>query len=169
MYLLKYPNDEVKYAFINSLVPAVLDIQSASALDVVSFARDIKKGDIESVMRRFKSLFAMLPYTTFGKGKADGVVEQNFQNVFYLVFTLLGQWSWVEETSALGRADCVLENGGNVFIFEFKRDKSAAEALRQIEESGYAKPYESSGKRIVKIGASFSTKERTLVEWKIVG
>ena len=80
----------MKYAFINSLVPAVLDIQSSSALDVVSFARDIKKGDIESVMRRFKSLFAMLPYTTFGKGKADGVVEQNFHNVFYLVFTLLG-------------------------------------------------------------------------------
>ena len=168
VYLLKYPNDEVKYAFINSLVPAVLDIQSSSALDVVSFARDIKKGDIESVMRRFKSLFAMLPYTTFGKGKSDGVVEQNFQNVFYLVFTLLGQWSRVEETSALGRADCVLENGGNVFIFEFKRDKSADEALRQIEESGYAKPYESSGKRIVKIGASFSTKDRSLVEWKIV-
>lgn len=158
----------MKYAFINSLVPAVLDIQSSSALDVVSFARDIKKGDIESVMRRFKSLFAMLPYTTFGKGKADGVVEQNFHNVFYLVFTLLGQWSRVEETSALGRADCVLENGGNVFIFEFKRDKSADEALRQIEESGYVKPYESSEKRIVKIGASFSTKEKTLSEWKIV-
>lgn len=168
VYLLKYPNDEVKYAFINSLVPAVLDIQSASALDVVSFARDIKKGDIESVMRRFKALFAMLPYTTFGKGTKDSVIEQNFQNVFYLVFTLLGQWSRVEETSALGRADCVLENGGNVFIFEFKRDKSADEALRQIEESYYAKPYEASGKRIVKIGASFSTKERSLVEWKIV-
>ena len=74
----------------------------------------------------------------------------------------------MDGTSALGRADCVLENGGNVFIFEFKRDKSADEALRQIEESYYAKPYEASGKRIVKIGASFSTKESSLVEWKIV-
>ncbi len=168
VYLLKYPNDEVKYAFINSLAPSVLNIERSNGLDVVSFARDIKKGNIESVMNRFKSLFASLPYTTAKKGKEDSVVEQNFQNVFYLVFTLLGQWSKVEETSSFGRADCVLENGSNVFIFEFKRDKTADEALKQIEEAKYAEPYKASGRRIVKIGASFSTKERNLVEWKIV-
>lgn len=168
VYLLKYPNNEVKYAFINSLAPAVLKNNCSTGLDVVSFARDIKKGDIESVMGRFKALFSTLPYTTARKEKQDTVVEQNFQNVFYLVFTLLGQWSAVEETSSFGRADCVLQNGNNVFIFEFKRDKSADEALRQIEESKYAEPYKASGKRIVKIGASFSTKERNLVEWKIV-
>ena len=168
VYLLKYPNDEVKYAFINSLAPAILNNNRSTGLDVVSFARDIKKGDAESVMNRFKSLFATLPYTTARKEKKDAVIEQNFQNVFYLVFTLLGQWSSVEETSSFGRADCVLLNGNNVFIFEFKRDKSADEALQQIEEAKYAEPYRSSGKRIVKIGASFSTKERNLAEWKIV-
>ena len=62
----------------------------------------------------------------------------------------------------------MLLNGNNVFIFEFKRDKGADEALNQIEEAKYAGPYKSSGKRIIKIGASFSTKERNLVEWKIV-
>ena len=168
VYLLKYPNDEVKYAFINSLAPSVLNIERSNGLDVVSFARDIKKGNIESVMNRFKSLFASLPYTTIKKDKEDSIVEQNFQNVFYLVFTLLGQWSKVEETSSFGRADCVLENGNNVFIFEFKRDKTADEALKQIEEAKYAEPYKASGRRIVKIGASFSTKERNLSEWKII-
>lgn len=168
VYLLKYPNNEVKYAFINSLAPAILNNNRSTGIDVVSFARDIKKCDIESVMARFKSLFATLPYTTARKEKQDSVIEQNFQNVFYLVFTLLGQWSTVEETSSFGRADCVLLNGNNVFIFEFKRDKTADEALNQIEEAKYAGPYKSSGKRIIKIGASFSTKERNLVEWKIV-
>ena len=62
----------------------------------------------------------------------------------------------------------MLLNGNNVFIFEFKRDKTADEALNQIEEAKYAGPYRASGKRIIKIGASFSTKERNLVEWKIV-
>ncbi len=168
VYLLKYPNDEVKYAFINSLAPSVLNIERSNGLDVVSFARDIKKGDIESVMNRFKSLFALLPYTMSKKEKEDTIVEQNFQNVFYLVFTLLGQWSRVEETSSFGRADCVLENGSNVFIFEFKRDKSAEDALKQIEDAKYAEKYKTSGRRIVKIGASFSTKDRNLAEWKIV-
>ena len=119
-------------------------------------------------MLKFKALFAKLPYTTCKKEKEDSIVEQNFQNVFYLVFTLLGQWSAVEETSSFGRADCVLQNGNNIFIFEFKRDKSADEALNQIEESKYVEPYLASGKNIIKIGASFSTKERNLSEWKIV-
>ena len=94
--------------------------------------------------------------------------EGEFQNVFYLVFILLGQWSTVEETSSFGRADCILQNGNYIFIFEFKRDKSAEEALNQIEESKYAAPYLAGGKTIVKIGASFSTKERNLAEWKIL-
>ena len=168
VYLLKYPNNEVKYAFINSLAPSVLNIEHTNGLDVVSFGRDIKKGAIESVMNRFKSLFAMLPYTNVKNEKEDTVIEQNFQNVFYLVFTLLGQWSRVEETSSFGRADCVLENGNNVFIFEIKRDKSADEALAQIESAKYAQAYKASGKKIIKIGANFSTKERNLTEWKIV-
>lgn len=168
IYTLKYPNDEVKFAFIESLVPLVLTIQSDNGLDIVSFARDIKKGDAESIMKRFESVFAMLPYPAAKGEKATKIAEQNFQNVFYLVFTLLGQWSEVEVHNNVGRADCVLVNGNNVFIFEFKVDSSADEALAQIEDNGYAKPYEASGKKITKIGANFSTKKRNLTEWKIL-
>lgn len=167
IYTLKYPNDEVKFSFIESLAPLILTIQNNNGLDIVSFARDIKKGDAEKMMNRFKSLFASLPYPTAKKAVAERIAEQNFQNVFYIVFTLLGQWSQVEVHNNIGRADCVLVNGDNVFIFEFKVDSSRDEALKQIEENGYAKPYESSSKNITKIGANFSTKKRNLTEWKI--
>ncbi len=167
VYTLKYPNDEVKYAFINSLVPSLLTIQSSNGLDIVSFARDIKSANTESMMHRFKSIFASLPYPTADENGAKHIAEQNFQNVFYLVFTLLGQWSQVEVHNNVGRADCILKNGNNVFIFEFKVDKSADEALAQIEENKYSVPYENAGNKIIKIGANFSTKTRNLTEWKI--
>lgn len=167
VYTLKYPNDEVKFGFLKSLLPSLLPVENENGLDIVSFARDIKKGDAESIMKRFESVFATLPYPTADGEKSVKITEQNFQNVFYLVFTLLGQWSQVEVHNNIGRADCVLINGDNVFIFEFKVDKSADDALSQIEENHYPDGFESSGKKITKIGANFSSKKRNLTEWKI--
>lgn len=168
-YLLKYPNEEVKIGFLESLMSSTIpESESETGLDITSFDDDIEKSDAESMMERFKSLFASLPYPAAEKENARKIAEQNFQNVFYLVFTLLGQWSQAEVHNYKGRADCVLVNGETVFIFEFKVDSSAEDALKQIEENKYAEPYEKSGKKIFKIGANFSTEERNLTEWKIV-
>lgn len=60
-----------------------------------------------------------------------------------------------------------MENENYVYIFEFKQGKTAEDALQQIDEMGYATPYLSSGKQIVKIGASFSTEEGTIDSWII--
>lgn len=167
-YLLKYPNEEVKIGFLESLMSSTIpESESETGLDITSFDDDIEKSDAESMMERFKSLFASLPYPAAEKENARKIAEQNFQNVFYLVFTLLGQWSQVESHNYKGRADCVLVNGETVFVFEFKVDSSAEDALKQIEENKYAEPYEKSGKKVFKIGANFSTEERNLTEWKI--
>lgn len=168
-YFLGYPNEEVKIGFLSSLADYVFPkTETQNGLDIFSLDDDIRKGDAKSMMKRFESLFATIPYPAAKGEKAAKITEQNFQSVFYLVFTLLGQWSEVEVYNNVGRADCVLVNGNDVFIFEFKVDSSAGEALKQIEENGYAKPYEASGKKITRIGANFSTKTRNLTEWKIV-
>jgi len=54
-----------------------------------------------------------------------------------------------------------------VYIFEFKLDKSANEALAQIEEKGYAEPYVADARKIYKIGVNFDSKERNITEWKV--
>lgn len=164
-YLLKYPNEEVKNAFLASLVPFVFPENKYSFLDINQFYFDLRAGNIESVMLRLKSLFAHVPYAT---KNSDAITEQNFQNVIYLVFLLLGQFVEVEHHYSSGRADCVVQNANYVYLFEFKRDKTAEEAFQQIEEKQYAAPFASDKRTLLKIGASFSTEERTLVEWKIV-
>ncbi len=116
-------------------------------------------------MQRFSSLFASLPYNSVNEKNKSGVIEQNFQNVIYIVFTLLGKWSRVEEHSALGRADCVLETEDKVYIFEFKRDGSLEEAFKQIEEKDYAEKYKASGKKIIEIAVNFSSEKRNIAEW----
>ena len=162
-YALGYPNEEVKYGFLKSLAPYYLcDEKAASPLDVRNFVKDIRKGNTDSLRDRFTALFARLPYPDDEK-----TVEQNFQNVIYIVFMLLGQFVGTEIHSAKGRADCIVETDDYVYIFEYKRDKSAEEALQQIEDTGYAKPYEADNRTLLKIGVNFDSKERTIDGWKV--
>jgi hypothetical protein len=80
---------------------------------------------------------------------------------------LLGQYVHCEVHSSRGRADCILETDEYVYIFEFKVGKSAREALAQIEEKGYARPYAADKRQLFKIGVSFNAEERKLVEWEV--
>ena len=161
-FILSYPNEEVKYGFTQSLTPIYLN--SEKPLDVRNFGRDIKTANTDSLRDRFTALFANLPYPA---NPEDSLLERDFQNVVYLVFLLLGQFVKVEQHSAKGRSDCIVETDEYVYIFEFKRDDTAENALAQIEEAGYAKPYEADARKLIKIGAVFSSKERKLTEWKV--
>ena len=49
---------------------------------------------------------------------------------------------------------------------ELKLDGSVDQALRQIDDRNYAIPWQSDGRRVVKVGINFSTKERTIESWK---
>ena len=163
-YALGYPNEEVRYGFLKSLAPLYLCAENNSRpLDVRNFVLDIRKGATDSLRDRFTALFARLPYPNDVK-----IVEQNFQNVVYVVFMLLGQYTVIELHSAKGRADCIVETDDYIYIFEFKRDSTAEEALKQIEDMGYAKPYAADKRKLIKIGANFDSKERNLDGWKVV-
>jgi hypothetical protein len=73
-----------------------------------------------------------------------------------------------EVKSARGRADMVMYTAHTIYVFEFKVNHSADEALKQIDEKGYMVPYEADARKLVKCGVEFSSKLRTLKEWKIV-
>ena len=72
-----------------------------------------------------------------------------------------------EVKSAIGRADAVMHMPDTIYVFELKVDKSAEEALAQIDEKGYMLPYHAEGKRLVKVGISFDSNQRTISDWKI--
>ena len=72
---------------------------------------------------------------------------------------------YTEKVQSRGRVDCVVETPQYVYIFEFKLDGTADEALRQIEDKGYAREYESDSRRVFKIGASFSSETGTISDW----
>ena len=165
-YHLELPNEEVKYGFLNFLSPDFLGKKNSdSDFDVEKFVKDIESCDVDAFMTRLQSIIASLPYPTDAKNQTVEMLEYNFQVAVYLTFTLMGQFTQCEVHSIKGRADAVVETQDAVFIFEFKTNDSAENALAQIDELCYAEKYNSSNKKIVKIGAEFNTQERKLVEW----
>jgi hypothetical protein len=163
-YTLGFPNEEVKYGFIEELLPAYTSIPMVNDWTIGRFIKDLQAGNVESFMTRFKSYFSRVPYEFYT------ATEKFNQLVFYLIFTLMGQFVKVEEHSIIGRSDAVVETDDAIYIFEFKLDENATaeEALKQIDDKGYATPYLSSGKKIVKVGVEFDTEKRTIGRWIIV-
>ena len=158
LYKLGFPNDEVKYGFLDNLVPAYTSIaKDASGLFIGNFIRAIEKGDTESFMKRMYTACAGLPYSLASKENVK-MRERDYQIAFYIIFSLMGQFVQTEVVSSKGRADCVVHTDDTIYIFEFKLMGSGTpkEAIQQIKEKGYAEPYKTSGKKIVLIGAVFA-------------
>ena len=163
IYKLAYPNREVRKGFIENLLPTYVHrARENNTFYVVSFIRDLRKGDIESCLERTRSFFASIPHDLENK------TEKHYQTIFYLLFRLMGQYVDAEVKSAIGRADVVVRLADAVYVFEFKYDGTPDEALAQIDSKQYAIPYQADGRRIVKIGVNFDSATRTIGEWKIV-
>jgi hypothetical protein len=166
-YTLGFPNEEVKYGFLNELLPAfVLTPIATGKFSVTGFLRQLMKNDVESFMTSLQAFFAAIPYDAIKQKHRD---EQYYQHVFYLLFTLMGQFVETEVKNNKGRTDTVVKTAGNIYVFEFKMDNNATaeDALKQINDRDYAIPYIADHRKTVKIGVEFSQKEQGVKRWLI--
>lgn len=138
-YTLGYPNREVREGFLKGLLNSYRGSEGMSASFVLQFNRALKNNDIDGALERMRSFLAGIPYDLENKS------EKHFQTIIYLIFSLLGYYTQAEVKSAVGRADAVCRTKDRVYVFEFKVDGSAEEALRQIDEKGYLIPYRFEG------------------------
>ena len=128
----------------------------------------MRKGESETLRQLFTSFLADIPYTMRRK-KDERERERYFHYTFYLIFRLVSVYTvYTEKEQSDGRVDCIVEVPDYVYIFEFKLDGTAEEALRQIEEKGYARPYEGDKRTLYKIGVSFSSQTGTVEQWECV-
>ena len=169
LYKLGFPNDEVRYGFLENLLPAYSSLPLGdTGKSVWQFVQDIREGKVDSFMERMRSIIAGIPYDNFTEENMK-LREQNYQTAVYLVFALMGQFVQTEVHCSTGRADCVVTTADSIYIFEFKLsgNGTAEDALNQIKEKEYAAKYLTDGKKIVLIGAGFDEKTRTIKDWKV--
>ena len=129
----------------------------------------LKKNDIDLAMQEMKAYFAGLPYVEGFQKKLAEV--KNYEGFYewslYLIFSMLNVYVRTQVKCAGGRTDVVVLMPDTTYVFELKANGTAKEALDQINSKGYALPYETEGRKVVKIGVAFERETMTVGEWVV--
>lgn len=165
-YELDYPNKEVRESMYQLLIDdlAKNPNRSHTGRTIKDLLRAFDHSDLALVRTILNSILADLPAETFDK-QSEGL----YHGLVHLVFNYLGMYADSEVHSAQGRADAIVQTATHVYIFEFKFNKTAQEAIEQIHERNYASKYQASGKVITAVGVNFNGKEKQIDDWLEVG
>ena len=168
-YLLSIPNQEVKIGITECLIPAYVgledyEVQVGFAL---KFWRALKVNDVETAMRVLQAYLANIPYVEgFKKKLSEAATAEGFyEYTLYLIFSMLNVYVRTQIKCAGGRIDMVVCMPDTTYVFELKTRGTAKQALEQIDNRGYAIPFNVGDKKVVKVGLLFDVESRTLKEW----
>ena len=164
LYQLALPNQEIRVGLYGSLLPHYLTDKSAKAnTTIAKMSVLVKKGDMDAAFCLLNDFLETVPYCD------NTNYEGHWQQTLYIMFALLTNYDiLVEQHTAKGRIDITVETADTIYVMELKFNKSAEEALAQIEAKHYADAFKMSGKKVVKIGLNFSVKDEVnCLEWKI--
>ncbi len=171
IYTLGIPNKEVRVGFTKGLLPIISGIGSSDVQ--VGFAarfwRALRTDDTNLALQELQSYLEGLPYVEGFKKKLEEVAtaEGFYEWTFYLIFSMLNVYVQTQVKCAHGRADMVVMMPNAIYVMELKINGTAQDALKQINDRGYARRYATDGRRIVKIGIGFSVEQRNMTNYLI--
>ena len=162
-YRLDFPNQEVERGFFRFLVPYYTSWQKSSVKGILNkMTSAVRGGRPDELLFVIQTMLAGRSYMVAGANK-----EKDFQNTLYLIFTMLGYNVQVEQATSQGRMDITVQTEDYIYIIELKLDKTAEEALRQIKDNQYARPFQTDGRKLFLIGVNFSSGTRTVEKWVV--
>ena len=166
VFLLDFPNNEVKKGFLTLVAGSYFNTRESIYSWIRQAAFQLEDGKLDDFRTGLTAFLASIPYTMRRK-ENERERERYFHYTFYLILRLISVYTvYTEKVQSHGRVDCIVETPDFVYIFEFKLDGTADEALQQIQEKGYAREYESDGRTLYRIGAVFSSETGTIEDWK---
>ena len=159
-YTLGFPNREVEQGFFRFLLPHYASVStSKSPYEIQRFVGEVRQGNVDGFLNRLRTFFDDTSY------ELARYREVHYQNILYIVFKLMGFHTEVEYRTSRGRVDLVLKTADYIYVMEFKLDGTAEEAMRQIEEKGYAAPFAADGRKVIKVGVNFSEETKSIDKW----
>lgn len=162
LYTLDIPNKEVRLGLMESLLPSYVASKTSDTMTMVAYlSRDIRQGEMDAALRRIQLFLSTIPQCDNTK------YEGHYQQVLYIVFSLLGYYVDVEVRTPRGRVDIVLRTKTTLYVMELKLDKSAAAAMEQIKLKNYPERFALCGLPVVKVAVNFDSERCTLADWII--
>ena len=162
LYTLDIPNKEVRLGLMKSLLPNYVASKTRETTTMVAYlSRDIRNDDMDSALRRLQTFLSTIPYCDNTR------YEGHYQQMFYIIFSLLGSFVDVEVRTPRGRVDVVLRTKTTLYVMELKLDRTAGEAMEQINLKNYPERFALCGLPVVKVAINFDSERCTIGEWKL--
>ncbi len=170
-YILAIPNKEVRVGFIEGLMPTYIGLDGSSVQVgfAMKFWRALKRNNLDLAMQEMKAFLAGIPYVEGFQKKLEAAknYEGFYEYTFWLIFNMLNVYARTQVKCAGGRIDFVVKMPDTTYVFELKVNGTAQEALDQINSNGYALPYQTDGRKVVKVGVQFDRKTMTVGEYLV--
>ena len=158
-FILDYPNEEVKRAFGQFLLSQYTDTPKMATYGA-QISRALDNNDVGSAIGVINSLVQAVPDQNYIKSE-----EKFFHAIIHLIFTIVGSDVRSEVHTPTGRIDTIVVTKKRIFLFEFKVNETAQDALQCIEDRQYAASLRHRGLPITAIGVAFSPKTKGVHEW----
>ena len=171
IYLLDIPNHEVRTGLISGLIPAYIGLSDARVQDgfALKLWRALDRTDIHAAMDEMRAFLASIPYVEGFQRKLSEVknYEGFYEYTFWLIFNMLNVYARTQVKCAQGRIDFVVQMPDTTYVFELKVRGTAQEAMAQINSKGYFVPFQTEGKRVVKVGIQFDRDTMTIGDYLV--
>ena len=161
LYTLDLPNREIRIGLLRSLLPYYVQGEGLSNTMVAKMYGSILHDDMDGALRLLQDFLSTVPYCE----RTD--TEGHYQQVFYIIFSLLGYYVDVEVRTPRGRVDMVMRTRTRLYVMELKLDQSADAAMRQIDLKDYPARFAFCGLPVIKVAVNFDSDKRTLKDWRI--
>ncbi len=159
VYVLEYPNKEVEQSMLQYLLMDYTYSSKGSVL-AKNLIVSLESDDIGEFIKSVNTLFSCIPSEIFLHHR-----EAYYHSIIFIAISLCGFYIEAEVSHSRGRLDSVMRIGNRIYIFEFKLDKTAEDAMHQIYERGYFKRYMGQGFEIYLVGINFSSELKEVQQY----
>ena len=169
VYILGFPNSEVRQALYETVLPALTlrgnsDIQSIQSDLLLA----IQLGNLPEAMKCLKALIADVPYSN--KKLASMDMEERYRLIMSTIFNAIGCRVEVEKMIATGRIDMVVETTQYIYVLELKLSDNGGvdAAAEQIRAKQYAEPFKADKRKVIALAIELDDRGKGLVDRKEV-
>lgn len=162
IYTLDIPNREIRNGLMRSLLPHYVQLppETASAT-IAGMYRALRRDDMDGALKELQKYLSSVPYTD------NTGYEGHYQQVLYIIFTLMGMYCDVEVHTLKGRVDLVMRTQSTLYIIELKMSQDTETAMAQIDLKDYPARFYNCGLPRVKVGVNFDMAQRNITDWLI--
>ena len=162
IYTLDIPNNEIRIGLMESLLPNYVNISWENGLTTIAYMfMALYNDDLNEMLRLLQTYLLTIP-------QCDNTnYEGHYQQMLYVIFSLLGRYVDVEVRTPKGRVDMVMNSGKALYLFELKLNKSAEAAMNQINLKDYPSRFALAGLPVIKVGINFNSETHTIEDWVI--